>query len=74
MNTRLGPEDGVPLSGGTYFILTCHQYDDYWLGNRTVLDNEWDGADAGNGYRVLATSKDGSEDFSETCLTFTWND
>ena len=74
MNTRLGPENGVPLSGGTYFIITCHQYDDHWLGNRTVLDNEWDGADADNGFRILATSKDSSEDFSETCLTFTWND
>ena len=73
MNTRLGPEDGVPLSSGTFFILASHQYDDHWLGNRTFLDNEWDGADANNGFRVLATSKDGSEDFSETCLTFTWN-
>jgi len=74
MNTRLGPDDGAALSAGTYFILTSHQYDDHWLGNRSVLDNEFDGAEAGNGFRVLATSKDGSDNFGETCLTFTWND
>jgi len=73
VNTRLGPDDGITLPSGVYYVLSCHQYDDHWIGNRTILQNDWDGGDANDGYRVLATSKDDSAAFGECCLSITWN-
>ncbi|MEK9724584.1 MAG: hypothetical protein VW405_14025 [Rhodospirillaceae bacterium] len=69
MNTRFGPEDGVDLAGGVCYVVACHMYDDHWLGNRTLIDNDMDG-----GFRVLGASKDDTNEFCEFNLTFTWDD
>jgi len=69
MNTRLGPDDGVAIAAGTYFVISSHRYDDHWIGNRTILQNDLE-----NGFRILATSKDDADTFGECCLSFTWAD
>lgn len=73
-NTRLGPDDGVTISGGVYYVISSHMYDDHWVANRTLIENDWDGGDAGNGFRVLGASKDNANEFFDCCLSFTWND
>ena len=74
MNNRLGPDDGMTIKGGVYYALAAHRYDDHWIANRTLEDNEWDGGDASNGFRMLAASKDDANEFCEICLSFTWNE
>ncbi len=72
MNTRLGPESGVTVSGGIYYAISCHMFDDYWIANRTLMDNEWCEHTATSGFRILGTSKDDANEFCESCLSFTW--
>ena len=66
MNTRLGPEDGMEVSGVVY-ALCCNGIGDYWVGNRTILENGDGGA------RILSAHKDDSADFHDCNLTFTWS-
>ena len=73
MNTRLGPDDGVTVSGGIHYVISSHMYDDHWLANRTITDNDWDGGDADGGFRVLGASKDDANEFCECNLSFTWS-
>ncbi len=73
MNNRFGPDDGVELAGGVYFIISSHMYDDHWIANRTILDNEWGGGDAAGGFRVLGASKDEADEFCECNLSISWN-
>lgn len=73
-NTRLGPDDGVTVPGGVYFVISGHMYDDHWLGNRTIIDSDWGGGDAAGGFRVLGASKDNANEFFDCCLSFSWND
>jgi|GEM_PF-967549 len=73
MNTRLGPDDGVTLPGGVHYVISSHMYDDHWVANRTITDNDWDGGEHDNGFRVLGASKDDANEFCECNLTFAWN-
>ena len=72
MNTRLGPENGVVLSGGVHYAISCHMFDDYWIANRTITDNKWSEDSINSGFRILGASKDNTNEFCECCLTFTW--
>ena len=72
MNTRLGPENGVICEGGIYYVISCHMYDDYWIANRTISDNEWPENHEMSGFRVLGASKNDANEFCESCLSFTW--
>ncbi len=72
MNTRLGPESGVTVPGGIYYVISCHMFDDYWIANRTLMDNDWCEDAATSGFRILGTSKDAADEFCESCLSFTW--
>ncbi len=72
MNTRLGPENGATTSGGTYYVISCHMFDDYWIANRTITDNELKQDSTTSGFRVLGASKDDANEFCECCLSFTW--
>ena len=73
MNTRLGPDDGVTIPGGIYYVISSHMYDDHWVANRTIIDNDWDGGKAAGGFRVLGASKDDANEFCECNLNFTWS-
>lgn len=67
--TRLGPDAGVTLNGGIVYVVCGRSFGDRWIGDRTILDNGWK---KGAGFRVLAASDDGPDDFHEVCLTFEW--
>ena len=73
MNTRLGPEDGVTLDGGPVVILTGNKYAEHWLGNRSIIENDWDPGDGKAGFRILAGSDDELDDFHDCYLAFTWD-
>ena len=73
MNTRLGPDDGVTIPGGIYYVISSHMYDDHWVANRTITDNDWDGGEAADGFRVLGASKDDANEFCECNLSFSWS-
>lgn len=70
MNTRLGPDNGVTIEGGVVYAVCCRKYADYWLGNRTIADNEWK---TGRGFRILSASVEDINDFHEIYLAFEWD-
>ena len=74
MNTRLGPEDGITVGGGVLYSLHANAFADHWIGNRTILDNDWDGGDAAHGFRVLSAHDEDIDDFHDCNLQFQWSD
>lgn len=70
MNTRLGPDDGITLPGGTVYVLAGHRYGDHWIANRTLVSAD-DVAPA-RGFAVLSASGDDDNDFHACNLSFTW--
>lgn len=70
INTRLGPDDGVTVNGGVLYAVCCRKYADYWIGNRTILDNDWN---KGRGFRILSASVEDVNDFHEIYLAFSWD-
>ena len=79
MNTRLGPDDGIAHSvakggGGAVYLVTARGHGDHWIGNRTIVDNDWDGSAAGNGFRVLSSATEDSRDFHDCNVSFAWGD
>lgn len=72
INTRLGPDDGIDLPGGAYLLLTGHRVSNYWISNRTVVQNGLDFGNGKTGFRVLAASDDQIDDFHDSCVVFEW--
>lgn len=72
MNTRLGPDDGITHSGGAVYLVTARGHGGHWIGNRTIVDNDWAGGGAGNGFQVLSSANEDSRDFHDCNLSFTW--
>jgi len=66
VNTRFGPEHGIELDGAPLYVISSHAHADKWVGNRTLT------RDVEGGFQILGVAKDGSADFHEFCLTFTW--
>ena len=73
MNTRFGPEDGVPSPASAMYLVLAHQYSDYWVANRTIADNAWAGF-SGNGFRVLSADSGEFDDFHSSVVSFDWGD
>ena len=74
MNTRLGPDDGVIVEGGgAFLILLGHKYADHWVGNRIIIENDWDPGENRNGFRILANSDPDLDDFHHSYLAFDWS-
>lgn len=71
MNARFGPEEGVTLDGTVSYVILGKMYADYWIGSRTIADNDWKG-DNGTGFRVMACCEDDSSDFHHAVCEFTW--
>ena len=73
MNTRLGPTEGIAYKGDVLVLVCGHAYGDHWIGNRTIVQNDWQDAEAGErGFRVLASAKAESKDFHDCVVTFRW--
>ena len=73
MNTRLGPDEGVPSPATTMYLVLVHRYSDDWVANRTIADNEWTGP-SGHGFRVLSSDSDEFNDFHSSVVSFDWGD
>jgi hypothetical protein len=72
MNTRLGPDDGVTLTGGKCYAITASKYADHWLGNRSIIEREWNPGAGRKGFRILGNSEPETSDFHHTYLAFDW--
>lgn len=72
MNNRLGPDDGIAIESGICYVLFGHMYADYFIGNRTLIDNDWRDPETGNGFRVCSSYDDELEDFHDAVLHFSW--
>lgn len=71
MNTRLGPDEGVSVPGGTYYVLFGHRYGDHWIANRTMVDRRI--PEGAQGFSVVSSSDESNNDFHACNLSFTWN-
>ncbi len=69
MNTRLGPDTGVPLEGGVVYVLFGHRYGDHWIANRTLAEPPAAGSKA---FSVLSAAAEGNNDFHACNLSFHW--
>jgi hypothetical protein len=73
INTRLGPDEGETFLGTVCYVITANKFADHWLGNRSILDMEWDAAGVGRkGFRILGSSEPDTNDFHDTYLAFDW--
>lgn len=72
MNNRLGPDDGIEIDTGVCYALFAHMFSDYFLGNRTLIDNDWRDPETGTGLRVCSSYDDELEDFHDAVLHFSW--
>ncbi len=70
INTRLGPDNGITIDGGVIYVVGCRSYADHWLGNRTIVDNQWN---KGRGFRILSPVSDDVDDFHGIYLAFEWD-
>ena len=72
MNTLLGPVEGISLPAGAYLALLGHKYDQGWIANRTIIQNDIMKESSQNGFRVLGAADDEVENFHDICLAFQW--
>lgn len=72
MNTRLGPEDGIPAPAPVMTLVCGHRFDDHWIGNRCAVDTDWKPGQ-GQGFRVLWSDEQQRNDFHSAVATFVWN-
>ncbi|MEP6655665.1 MAG: hypothetical protein ABJC33_00430 [Betaproteobacteria bacterium] len=71
MNTRLGPDNGVTFAGDVVYVVCSHGYADYWIVNRTLVDDRRSTAEPGFG--VISASDDSINDFHACNLAFNWS-
>jgi hypothetical protein len=70
MNTRLGPDNGVVSPGGVLYVICSHRYADYWIVNRTLVEDR--GFAGESGFGVLSASDDTINDFHACNVWFHW--
>ena len=71
MNTRLGPEAGVPAPATALCLVFGHRFADHWVGNRIMVDTGWT-PERGSGLRVLSCDDENQGDFHAAVMTFSW--
>jgi hypothetical protein len=72
MNTRLGPEQGIVVSGGEFYIVCAHGYGDHWIFNRTLIETALDATGRSELHITSATEED-NNDFHACNVTATWH-
>lgn len=72
MNTRLGPDDGIPAPAQAMTLVSGHRFDDHWIGNRCAVDTSWNPGE-GQGFRVLWSDEPQRNDFHSAVAMFVWN-
>jgi hypothetical protein len=53
-------------------VITASKYADHWLGNRSIVQNDWAPPGGGRGFRVLGSSEPDASDFHHAYLAFDW--
>lgn len=71
MNTRLGPQDGVPVPARVLTLVCGHRHAERWIGNRPAVDAAWRPAGA-SGLRVGWADDAECNDFHCAVAAFTW--
>jgi hypothetical protein len=71
MNTRLGPEHGIVVSGGEFYIVCAHGNGDHWIFNRTLIESALD-ATGRSELRVASATGEDNNDFHACNVTATW--
>jgi len=71
-NTRLGPENGVPVAQRVLYLLSGRIVEEETRGNRLILDNAWAPGAGRSGFRVLAGCDKGGDRFHDSYFEFTW--
>jgi hypothetical protein len=71
MNTRLGPDGGVTFTGDVVYVVCSHRYADYWIVNRTLVDDQTSMVEPGFG--VISAYEDSINDFHACNLSFSWS-
>jgi hypothetical protein len=72
MNTRLGPENGIEGSAKVVYVLTGHRYGDHWIGNRSIIQPQWNKDGASGGFAIVSASADDVNNFHDCNLYFSW--
>lgn len=65
-NTRLGPEDGVPLDRKAVYLLNGRIVEGGMRGNRIMVDTDWDAGAGRAGFRILAGCDKGEDNFHDS--------
>jgi len=68
MSTRLGPKEGMTVSGGIWFAVFTHMVSAHLVGNRTLLRMGEDGV----GMSILSSSEPEINDFHDCNLYLHW--
>lgn len=71
MNTRLGPEQGVVIPGGEFYIVCAHRHGDHWIFNRTVIQTAPEAAGQ-SGFYVASSTEDHNNDFHACNVAVAW--
>jgi hypothetical protein len=71
MNTRLGPERGIVIQGGEFYIICAHRHSDHWIFNRTLIQVP-PGAGGHPGFYVASSTEDHNNDFHACNLAVSW--
>lgn len=74
MSIRFGPWDGTSINGGIVYAICCHALKDYWVGNRTNPQKQWEHSSTGHGFAVLSSSNEDQNDFHDCNLYFEWSE
>lgn len=70
MNTRLGPQDGIEISGGVVYAIFATRDGQHWVGNRTL--SQVPSASSGGGLELMSACSDQTNDFHACNLEFRW--
>lgn len=71
MSTRLGPQDGIEIDGGVFYVIMTHRYGQTWIGNRTLSTCANDGQ--GGCLEVMSACGEDADDFHACNLTAHWS-
>ena len=71
MSTRLGPQDGIDVMGGAFYVITTHRYGQTWIGNRTLTTCAADAQ--GGSLEVRSACGEDVNDFHACNVSVRWS-
>jgi hypothetical protein len=71
MNTRLGPEQGIVIPGGEFYLVCAHRHGDHWIFNRTLIQ-ALPPVSGQSGFYIASSAEDHNNDFHACNVAVTW--